>query len=253
MKKPVALVADDEENLARHLAARLAALWPGLEVLPIAANGLEALRAIDDQAPDIAFLDIRMPGLTGLDVSRRIDRRTHVVFVTAYDQYAVEAFDRDAVDYVLKPVTDERLARCIERLKAKLQAAQPPQALDEVLQRIASALPGAAGGGKLRWVRALKGEVVHQIPVADVLYFQASDKYTCVMTREGESLIRMALAELVPQLDGEKFWQVHRSTVVNMEEVASTRRDLGGRVFVKLRDGTELPVSRAYAHLFKQM
>jgi len=251
MTTPLALVADDEPHLALHLIARLRALWPELRLLPPAANGLEAARALDDDAPDVAFLDIRMPGLTGLEVARRKEPRTHVVFVTAHDEYAVEAFDREAVDYVLKPVTDERLARCIERLKRKLADAKPPQALDEVLQRIARALPAA--GGKLRWIRALKGEVVHQIPVDEVVYFQAQDKYTCVMTRDGESLIRMPLAELVPQLDGERFWQVHRSTVVNMDEVASTRRDLGGRVYLKLKGGAELTVSRAYAHLFKQM
>jgi DNA-binding LytR/AlgR family response regulator len=175
------------------------------------------------------------------------------VFVTAYDQYAVEAFDRDAVDYVLKPVSDERLARCVERLQRKLAAAERPPALDEVLARLARALPGGKGG-RLRWVRALKGEVVQQIAVDEVLYFQAADKYTCVVTREGESLIRLALAELAVQLDAEVFWQVHRGTVVNMNEVGSTRRDLGGRLFVRLRDGkTELRVSRAYAHLFRQM
>jgi DNA-binding LytR/AlgR family response regulator len=248
-----ALIADDERNLAEHLRARLAALWPELELLPLAANGLEALRAIDDEAPDVAFLDIRMPGLTGLELASRIETRTHVVFVTAYDQYAVEAFDRDAVDYLLKPVTDERLAKCIERLRRKLAAAERPEGLDEVLARLARAIPGAATG-RLKWVRALKGELVHQIAVEDVLYFQASDKYTCVMTREGESLIRLALSELAGQLDPDTFWQIHRSTIVNMGAVASTRRDLGGRTFVKLRDGkTELPVSRAYAHLFKQM
>jgi DNA-binding LytR/AlgR family response regulator len=252
MSAPSALIADDEAHLAEHLRARLAALWPELRLLPPAANGLEALRAIEEEAPDVAFLDIRMPGLTGLELAHRIDRRVHVVFVTAYDQYAVEAFDRDAVDYILKPVTDERLERCIARLKAKLAALERPPALEEVLARIARALP--AGGGRLRWIRALKGEVVHQIAVDDVLYFHASDKYTCVRTRQGESLIRTPLAELVPQLDADAFWQIHRSTVVNMKEVASTRRDLAGRVFVKLRDGdTELPVSRAYAHLFKQM
>ncbi len=247
-----ALIADDEPHLAEHLRARLAAAWPDLEVLPLAANGLEALRAIEEDAPEIAFLDIRMPGLTGLDVARRIEARTHVVFVTAYDQYAVEAFDQDAVDYLLKPVTDERLARCIERLKAKLAAATRPPALEEVLARLARALP-AGGGGRLRWVRALKGEVVQQIAVDEVLYFQAQDKYTCVITRAGESLIRMPLAELSEQLDPEMFWQVHRGTVVNMNEVASTRRDMGGRVFVKLKSGAELPVSRAYAQRFKQM
>jgi len=248
-----ALIADDETNLAEHLRARLAALWPGLEVLPLAANGLEALRTIEEDAPQVAFLDIRMPGLTGLELARRIDTSTHVVFVTAYDQYAVEAFDRDAVDYLLKPVTDERLARSIERLKAKLERSEAPPALEEVLARIARVVPGQ-GVGRMRWIRALKGEVVQQIAVDDVLYFQASDKYTCVMTRAGESLIRTPLAELVDQLDPETFWQIHRGTVVNMNAVASTRRDLGGRVFVTLKDGAaELPVSRAYAQKFKQM
>ena len=247
------LIADDEANLAEHLRDRLAALWPGIEILPVAANGIEALRAINEEEPEVAFLDIRMPGLTGLELAGRIDTRTHVVFVTAFDQYAVEAFDRDAVDYILKPATDERLTRAIERLKGKLAAKQPAPALDDVLARLAKALPGAQSG-RLRWVRALKGEEVRQIAVDDVLYFQASDKYTCVITREGESLIRMPLAELTAQLDGEVFWQVHRSTVVNMNEVASTRRDMGGRLFLKLKDGrTELPVSRAYANLFKQM
>ena len=247
-----ALIADDEPHLAQYLAARLAALWPGIELLPPAANGLEALRAIDDDAPDVAFLDIRMPGLSGLEVAARADRRTHVVFVTAYDQYAVEAFDRDAVDYMLKPVTDERLAKCIERLKRKIAAAEKPPALDELIARLARLAPAPAE--RLRWVRALKGEVVHQIAVDEVLYFQASDKYTCVVTREGESLIRLPLAELAAQLDPTDFSQIHRSTVVNLREIASSRRDLGGRLFVKLRDGrTELPVSRAYAHLFKQM
>ena len=252
--KATALIADDEPHLAEHLRARLAALWPEAEVLPLAANGLQALRRINDEAPDVAFLDIRMPGLTGLELAARIDTLTHVVFVTAFDQYAVEAFDRDAVDYLLKPVTDERLAKAIERLQRKLAAAERAPALDDVLARLARALPAAAGAGKLRWVRALKGEVVQQIAIDDVLYFQASDKYTCVMTREGESLIRTPLADLAPQLDTDTFCQIHRSTLVNMNAVASTRRDLGGRVFVRLKDGsTELPVSRAYAHLFKQM
>ena len=248
-----ALIADDEAHLAEHLRARLAAAWPELEVLPLAANGLEALRAIEEDAPEVAFLDIRMPGLTGLELARRIDAKTHVVFVTAYDQYAVEAFDRDAVDYLLKPVTDERLARCVERLRGKLAQSEKPPALEEVLARLARALPGAATG-RLRWIRALKGEVVQQIAVDDVLYFQASDKYTCVITRAGESLIRTPLAELAGQLDPEVFWQIHRGTVVNMNAVACTRRDLGGRVFVKLKDGAaELPVSRAFAQRFKHM
>ncbi len=247
-----ALTADDEPNLAEDLRERPARLWPELELLPLAANGLEALRTIDRESPDAAFLDIRMPGLTGLELAGRVDARTHVVFVTAFDQYAVEAFERDAVDYLLKPVSDERLGKCIERLKRKLAADEKPPALEEMLQRIARAIPG--GGGRLRWIRALKGEAVHQIPVDDVLYFQAADKYTCVITREGESLIRMALGDLGQQLDPEAFQQVHRSTIVNMAMVESSRRDLAGRVFVRLKGvKEELPVSRAYAQLFKQM
>ena len=249
---PRALIADDEANLAEHLRARLEQAWPGLEILPLAFNGIDALRAINDEEPEVAFLDIRMPGLTGIELAKRIDTKTHVVFVTAFDQYAVEAFDRDVVDYILKPVTDERLAKSVERLQRKIASSEKPPALDDVLAKLARAIPG--GGATLRWIRASKGELVQQIAVDDVLYFQASDKYTCVITREGESLIRMALADLVTQLDGELFWQVHRGTVVNMNEVAATRRDMGGRVFVKLKDGkTELPVSRAYAQRFKQM
>ena len=248
-----ALIADDEPALAEYLRERLTALWPDLEILPIARNGLEALAAIREREPEVAFLDIRMPGMTGLELASRIDTRTHVVFVTAYDQYAVEAFDRDAVDYIVKPATDERLARTIERLKAKLAGNEAPESLEVVLRRIAGAIPGA-DGGFLKWVRVLRGEEVHQIAVDDVLYFQASDKYTCVHTREGESLIRMALSELARQLDPQTFRQIHRGTIVNMNFVALTRRDLGGRVFVRLRESrTELPVSRAYAGLFRQM
>lgn len=253
-RPPSLLVADDEPALAEYLRARLAALWPDANVLPVARNGIEALAAIRENAPEAAFLDIRMPGLTGLELAARIETPTHVVFVTAYDQYAVEAFDRNAVDYLVKPVADERLARAIDRLKAKIAAREAPPGIGEVLARIAAALPGG-GGGYLRWVRALKGEDVHQIAVEDVLYFQAQDKYTCVVTRDGELLIRTALSELSKQLDPAAFAQVHRSTVVNLNVVASTRRDLAGRVFVRLKDSrrTELPVSRAYAHLFRQM
>jgi DNA-binding LytR/AlgR family response regulator len=234
------------------LRARLAKIWPGLDVMPAAANGLEALRAIEEDHPDVVFLDIRMPGLTGIELAGRIDTGAHVVFVTAYDQYAVQAFEGDAVDYLVKPVTDERLAQCVARVKRRIAAAERPPALDEVLARIARALPAASE--RLRWIRALHGEVVRQIPVEDVLYFKAADKYTCVITREGESLIRMPLAELAGQLDAETFWQIHRGTIVNMNEVEGARRDLTGRVFVRLKAAKEeLAVSRAFAQRFKQM
>ena len=247
-----ALVADDEPHLAEDLRARLSRLWPALEVLPAAANGLEALRAIEEDRPDVVFLDIRMPGLTGIELAGRIDTGAHIVFVTAYDQYAVQAFDGDAVDYLLKPVSDERLAQCCERVKRRIAAAERPPALDEVLARIARALPAASN--RLRWIRALHGEVVRQIPVEEVVYFKAADKYTCVITREGESLIRTPLAELAGQLDPETFWQIHRGTIVNMNEVAGARRDLAGRVFLQLKGGgAELAVSRAFAQRFKQM
>jgi DNA-binding LytR/AlgR family response regulator len=251
---PKILVADDEPALAQNLHGRIAALWPEATMLPIARNGLEALSALQEDEPACAFLDIRMPGLTGLELAARIGGDTHVVFVTAYDQYAVEAFDRNAVDYLVKPVPDDRLARAVERLKAKIAAREKPPGLDEALERIAASLKGTSPAW-LRWVRALKGEEVHQIPVEEVLYFQAQDKYTCVVTREGELLIRTALADIAKQLDPATFSQVHRSTVLNMNFVATTRRDLGGRVFVRLKDArrTELPVSRAYAHLFRQM
>ena len=249
---PRALIADDEPHLAEHLRARLAELWPELSVLPLAANGLEALRAIDDELPDVAFLDIRMPGLNGMEAARRADPRTHVVFVTAFDQYAADAFEREAVDYLLKPVADERLERCVQRLKKKLAAREAPAPLEQILAQISRVLP--AGRERLRWIRALRGDVVQQIAVDDVLYFRATDKYTSVVTRAGEALIRMPLAELAGQLDAEAFWQIHRSTIVNMSAVQSARRDLGGRVFLTLRGASaEVPVSRAYAHRFKQM
>jgi DNA-binding LytR/AlgR family response regulator len=252
--KARALIADDEPHLAEDLRERLGALWPELEILPLAANGVDALRAATDDAPDVVFLDIRMPGLTGLEAAQRMDPRTHVVFVTAYDQYAVEAFEREAVDYLVKPVPAERLARCVERLQRRLAAGEAPAGLADALETLSRILPKTAAPKKLRWVRALKGDLVRQIPVDEVLYFQASDKYTVVMTREGEFLIRTPLAEVAAQLEDDAFWQIHRATVVNMGEVASTRRDLGGRVFVRLKDGTtELPVSRAFAGRFRQM
>lgn len=248
-----AIIADDEQHLANYLHDRLSALWPELTIAGIAKNGLEALRLIDDESPAIVFLDIRMPGLTGLEVAARLDAKTHVVFVTAFDQYAVEAFDRQAADYLLKPVTDERLSRTIARLKDKVARAEVPGDVTGILKQLAQVLP-VSKNAYLRWIRASVGESVRQIPVDEVFYLQAQDKYVSVYTKEGESLIRTPLSELSAQLDPNEFWQIHRSTIVNVNRVVSTHRDVMGRTIVKLKDSkAELPVSRAYAHLFKQM
>lgn len=250
-----ALIADDELHLARYLSDQLLALWPELQVLPIARNGVEAAEAIARQQPDVAFLDIKMPGLTGLEVAQGIEGRTRVVFVTAYDEFAVHAFEHEAVDYVLKPIKAERLAKTIDRVKRALADTAPAAAeearLAAVLQRL---LPPAAALSRLRHVRASQGELTHQIDVMDVLFFRADDKYTCVQTARSEHLIRTTIAELMQQLDPEQFWQVHRSTIINLRHMTGTRRDELSRLFVRVtgHDG-ELPVSRAYAHLFKAM
>lgn len=250
---PTAIIADDEQHLANYLHDRLAALWPELSIVGIAKNGLEAMRLVDDESPTIVFLDIRMPGLTGLEVASRLDNKTHVVFVTAYDQYAVEAFDRQAADYLLKPVTDDRLARTVERLKAKVSKAEVPGDVAAILKQLATVLP-ANRNTHLRWIRASVGETVRQIPVDEVFYFQAQDKYVSVYTSAGESLIRTPLSELQAELDPDEFWQIHRSTIVNVNRIAATTRDVMGKTMLKLKDSkAELQVSRAYAHLFKQM
>ena len=253
-----AIIADDEPHLAQYLRDKLSKLWPELQIVAIADSGPAAAAAIAEHAPDIAFLDIRMPGATGLEVAEKLARNTTIVFVTAYDQYALDAFERDAVDYLLKPVTDERLSRTIEKLKAGL----PVRNLAPLLQQLTEHLAGGAAARHLRWIRASKrsaeGEITQQIPVGDVQYFQADDKYTCVFAREGaeltEWLIRVPLSELSEQLNPDDFAQIHRSVIVNLNAVAATRRDIAGKLYVRMRDTSrELPVARQYVHLFKQM
>lgn len=246
---PTALIADDEPHLAQYLKAQLAQAWPELQIVQVAANGLEAAAAIAALEPDLAFLDIQMPGLTGLEVAQGIEGATRVVFVTAYDEYAVQAFEARALDYLLKPLKAERLAACVARLR------QAPTAGDgdlaETLKRL---LPAAAAQPRLRFVRAAQGELMHQVPVGDVLFFHADDKYTVVQTATAEHLIRTPIFELAGQLDPELFWQVHRSTIINLDHLAGTRRDEQSRLFVRVRGhDRELPVSRAYVHLFKAM
>ncbi|HEY0954168.1 MAG TPA: LytTR family DNA-binding domain-containing protein [Roseateles sp.] len=245
-----ALIADDEPHLAQYLKAQLAQAWPELEIVRIAAHGIEAADAIAELQPDVAFLDIQMPGMTGLEVAQGIEGGTRVVFVTAYDQYAVDAFEARAVDYLLKPLKADRLARCIERLRAAAPA-ESDSALAETLKRL---LPAAAAPAKLRYIRAAQGDLTHQVPVDEVLFFHADDKYTIVQTATAEHLIRTPIFELAGQLDPDRFWQVHRSTIINLDHLAGTRRDEQSRLFVRVRgQARELPVSRAYVHLFKAM
>lgn len=249
---PSALIADDEPHLARALAGELAALWPELRIVHVARHGCEAAERIAALQPDVAFLDIQMPGLTGIEVAQGIEGRTHVVFVTAYDDYAVQAFEHGAVDYVLKPVQAQRLQRTLERVRRALSSPDD-QALLATLQRLLPA-PPPPPAERLRWVRASRGELMHQLAVADVLFFHADDKYTCVRTADAEYLIRTPIAELAAQLDPQQFQQVHRSTIVNLARLAGTRRDEASRLLVRLQGhAQELPVSRAYVHLFKPM
>jgi len=262
---PTAIIADDELHLVDYLRARLAVAWPELTIIAVAANGPDAAAAIEQHHPDVAFLDIRMPGATGLDVAQTLQRgqgkRTRVVFVTAYDQYALEAFSADALDYLLKPVTDARLAQTVEKLKRTLGTGGPAPDVTELLAALSRRLDTQASK-RLRWIRASRrgvdGEVTEQIAVDDVLYFQADDKYTCVIARDGaasrEWLIRVALSELAEQLDPDDFQQIHRSVIVNMNAVSGTRRDLSGKLYVRIRDhARELPVARQYVSVFRQM
>lgn len=273
------IIADDETHLARYLQDQLKKAWPELEVLALAANGVQAEQLIAQHQPDIAFLDIQMPGHTGLEVAQGIEGHTQVVFVTAYDEYAVQAFEDGAVDYLLKPVTAERLAKCVARVRARLSAAVPAGAapasvaadsassggeafpdLAATLRRLlqSGAVPELSPRQHLRYVRAhergAQGEQVLQIDVADVLYFDAADKYTCVVLPSGEKLLRTSIAELESELDPSVFKRIHRSTLVNLKHVHATHRDESGRMFVRMKNHTrELPVSRAYHEAFGRM
>ncbi|MFY8116808.1 MAG: LytR/AlgR family response regulator transcription factor [Roseateles sp.] len=255
LSAPTAVVAEDEATLRQELVEHLNRLWPELSVVGEAADGIEALRLLDRHRPDVLFLDIQMPGATGLEVAQQVAGRAHVVFVTAYDQHAVAAFDQGAVDYLLKPLQASRLFTAIGRIKQRL--AGPPVELGTVLGQLGQrpAVPvGSAGQGFLRWINASVGQTLKLITVDEVLYFQSDNKYTRVATREGEALIRKPLKELVEELDPQQFWQIHRSTLVNAGAVAGVVRDFRGRLQVKLKQHEDtLLVAESYAHLFKQM
>jgi DNA-binding LytR/AlgR family response regulator len=252
------VVAEDESLLRDSLLQMLAEAWPGLEVVAACEDGGSALEAIAAHQPDLAFLDIRMPGLTGLEVAAALAEaspHTRVVFVTAYDQYAIDAFERGAVDYLLKPVARERLAATVARLQQRAAAGSAdPSQLASLLERLGRALPAAPRQPPLVWLTASSGLETRLIMVEDVAYFQADSKYTVVMTAEGESLLRKPIRELLDVLDPNIFKQIHRSTIVNLKAIASVARDESGRGIVKLRTRPEtLSVSQPFMTLFKNM
>jgi DNA-binding LytR/AlgR family response regulator len=250
-----AIIADDEKALRSYLTSMLKEVWPELNICGEAANGKEAMMLIESEEPDIAFLDIRMPGLSGMQVAKEIAGACHVVFVTAYDEYAVEAFERQAVDYLLKPVSKERLAMTIARLKERLQSkATPSPDTAAFLEKLLSGLSGVKQSRFLKWIRAQHKDGIRLIPVEEVDYFKAEDKYTLVMTNSEESLIKKSIRELASELDPMHFWQIHRAVIVNASRIEKVTRSLTGRGIVKMKGRPEeLVVSRNYLHLFKQM
>jgi DNA-binding LytR/AlgR family response regulator len=253
--KARAVIADDEPLMREQLRARLAEAWPELEIAAEARNGAEAVERVAAERPDVVFLDIRMPGMTGIEAAREIATLEHIpeiVFVTAYDQYAVNAFAQGAIDYVVKPAERERLALTVKRLRARLGAPAPAaSALHETLARLAEKLVPPT---RLRWIQACVGQQIHMIPVDEVLFFVSDEKYTRVQTAQQEALIRKPIKELMAELDPAQFWQIHRSTLVNARAVAGITRDERGRQLVSIKGRPEkLEVSRSYTHLFKGM
>ena len=261
-RRPTALIADDEPLLREALARLLAQAWPELEVVAQARNGRDAVQRFEALAPDVCFLDVHMPGMSGLEAAQRIGHRAHVVFVTAYDQYAVQAFAQGVLDYLVKPVEPERLAETIVRLKDRLQSAQPATNTEVLLQQLAAEvarLQAGAAPEPLRWIRAQVGTAVRLIPVEEIDYLRSDTKYTLVAWRgdagqPAEVLVRMALRDLVAQLDPEQFVQVHRSIAVNLRAIDSVTRGENETADIHLKGRPEvLPVSRSYLHLFRQM
>jgi DNA-binding LytR/AlgR family response regulator len=246
------LIADDEPKLAEYLAGRLAELWPELELCGMAVNGNDALAKINNEKPDLAFLDIKMPGVSGLEVARRMTHPSLLVFVTAYHKYAVDAFEEEAVDYLLKPVSDERLMRTIARIKGRLADNGGVRDLGSLLSKLTQAMENK--DAYARYLRASSGKVMRLISVDDVLFINARSKYTFAVTKDGEFLMRTSLSELVKQLDPEKFWQIHRSTIVNASKVISVSQTAREMYVLTVRDYQEpLTVSRAFIHQFKHM
>ena len=258
--RPTALIADDEPVLRKSLTRLLAQAWPELEVVAQARNGREAVEMFEALLPDICFLDVHMPGLSGVEAARHIDRRAHLVFVTAYDQYAVQAFEQGALDYLVKPLEPARLEDTVARLQARLRAAQPVPDTGALLERLAAhLLPKEGAAAPLRWIRATVGQALRLIAVDEIDYLRSDVKYTLIAWRgdagkPGEALIRTPLKELLARLDATQFVQVHRSVVVNLRAISHVARGLNETADIHLKGRSEvLPVSRSYLHLFRQM
>lgn len=247
-----ALIVEDEPELAAELQEMLHELWPDLRFLPQAQNGLQALQSIFQDKPTIIFLDIQIPDPNGLEVARIVRDSSHIVFVTAYDEYAIEAFEKGAIDYILKPLNRERLALTVQRLKQRISSA--PSDLLALLPDIAGVANAPAAGRYLRWITASLGQSLRLITIDEVIFFQSEQKYTRVVLANSEVLIKKSLKELLAELDPEQFWQTHRSTVVNALEVASIEPNIAGQLAIKLKSRREqLPVSEAFVRKFRQM
>jgi DNA-binding LytR/AlgR family response regulator len=257
--RPTALIADDEPLLRDALERMLAQAWPELDIVAQARNGREAIDLFVAHRPDVCFLDVHMPGTTGVEVARHIGRRAHLVFVTAFDEYAVQAFAQGVLDYLVKPVEPARLAETVARLQERLSAAQPALNTEALLQQLAASLQRASPQTHLRWLRASVGQTVRLVPVDDIDFLRSEEKYTMIAWRDDageprEAVIRTPLKELVPQLDSEHFAQVHRSVVVNLRAISHVTRGLNETADIHLKGREEiLPVSRSYLHLFRQM
>ncbi len=247
-----ALIADDEEPMRDMLRKRLHECWPELGIVAEAANGQEAVELAGRHLPDIVFLDIRMPGLSGIEAARLLFNRCHIVFVTAYDQYAIEAFEQGALDYLLKPVGGERLKTACARLKGRI--GRQPDDIERQLGRLLAQGGASQRRNYLHWIQAQVGNSLRMISTREILFFRADEKYTRVQTAQGEVLIRKTLKELADELDPDEFWRIHRSTLVRVDAIAHVTRDLRGRQMVRVRNFTEeLEVSRGNTHLFQQM
>jgi DNA-binding LytR/AlgR family response regulator len=253
MSAPTALVAEDEAPQRLALCELLSGLWPELAVVAQCEDGLAALEALGTLRPQVAFLDIRMPGVSGLEVARAASSHAHVVFTTAYDEYAVTAFDEGVIDYLMKPIRRERLARTIERLKQRITADPPgiDMLIDALQGRIATR---AAPSRTIRWITGSVGKVTKMFAIDEVLFFQAQDKYVRVATATDEMQIRVPLRELAASLDPELFWQVHRSVIVCARAIRKIEPDADGRPVLHLKGRADLlPVSNAFQHRFKPM